>query len=104
MVSAMVSRAFRVLAVHGGDIERLGILRRVRMVRAGIDPQIAKLAAAERPVRQHALDSLFDDALGKPALHDRFRGALLDAADMAGVMVIDLLLALPAGEDDLVGI
>ena len=86
------------------DIELFRLLRRVRMVGAGIDPQIAELALAERPARQHALDGLLDDALGKLSFEDRARSALLDAADIAGVMVVDLLLALSAGQHDLVRI
>ena len=61
-----------------------------------IDAEIAELGASERPVRQHALHRLLDDALGELALEDRARRALLDAADEAGVVVIDLLLALAA--------
>ena len=56
------------------------------------------------PARQHALDRLLDDALGELALEDRLGGALFDAADIAGVVVIDLLVALAAGEHHLVGV
>ena len=69
-----------------------------------IDAQVAELRAAERPTRQHALHGLLDDALGELALEDRAGRALLDAADEAGVVVIDLLLALAAGQHDLVGV
>src|SRR6266702_2860695 len=72
--------------------------------RARIDAKIAELAPPERPMRQHALDRLLDDALGKFSLKNRPRGTLLDAADMASVVVVDLLLALPAREHDLGGI
>jgi len=74
------------------------------MLGALVDAQIAELRAAERPVRQHALHRLLDDALGELALEDRARGALLDAADEVGVVVIDLLVALAAGQDDLFGV
>ena len=103
MDSAMVRRSC-VLAVHGGDVELLGLLRRVRMVRALVDAQIAELLAAERPVRQHALHRLLDHALREAAFENVLRGAFLDAADVAGVMVIDLLLALAPGEHHLLGI
>ena len=56
------------------------------------------------PSRQHALHRLLDDPLGELALEDRARGALLDAADEAGVVVVDLLLALAAGQHDLLGV
>ena len=70
----------------------------------GIDAQIAHLHAAERPARDHALDGLLDHALGETALEDLLRGALLDVADIAGVLVIDLLLALAAGQHRMRGV
>src|SRR6185436_8051771 len=73
----------------------------MRMFGTGIDPQVAELHPRERSPGQHALDGLLDDPLGKFALEDRARRALLDAADIAGVMAIDLVLALPAGQHDL---
>src|SRR6188508_399665 len=83
-----------VLAVHRSDIDLLGLLRFMRMVGAGVNTQIAHLHAAERTARDHALDGLLDDALGEASLEDRLRGAFLDAADEAGVLVIDLVVAL----------
>src|SRR6266542_369118 len=80
-----------VLAVHGADVERFGLLRRMRMIGPGVDAQVSQLLAGERPARQHPLDRILDDALGKLPLDDRLRGAFLDAADIAGVVVIDLL-------------
>src|SRR5215472_14815160 len=97
MVSAMLCGP-HVLAVHLGDVELFRALRLVRMVRAAIDPQIAHLHAAERPARDHALHGLLQHTLGIAALEDLARGALLDVADIAGVLVIDLLLALAAGQ------
>ena len=79
----------------------LGLLGLMRMLGAGVDAQIAHLLAAERAAREHALDGLLDHALGEAALEDRLRGALLDAADEAGVLVVDLVLALAAGEHHL---
>src|SRR5262245_52627184 len=104
MVSLMASGAPYVLGVEGGDIERNRVLRRVRMVRPGIDAQIPELLAAERPARQHALDGLLQHPLGMLALEDRGGGPVLDAAGIAGVPVIDLVGALVAGEDDAAGI
>ena len=71
------------------------------MIGAGIDAQVTELATAERPLRQHALHRFLDNALWKLALEDRLRGAFLDAADVAGVMPVDLVLTLLAGENDL---
>src|SRR3979411_2730190 len=89
-----------VLAVHRSDIERLGLLGLVGMLGAGINPQISELHAPKRPARYHALDGFFDHALGKTALEDRLRSAFLDAADEAGVIVIDLVVDLAPGETD----
>ena len=58
----------------------------------------------ERPARKHALDRLLDDALGVLALEDRLGRALLDAADVARVVIVVLVFALVAGEDDLLRI
>src|SRR3981081_594879 len=80
-----------VLAIHRCDIERLGLLGLVRMLGAGIDAQGAHLHAAERSARDHALDRLLDHALGEAALENRPGGAFLDAADEAGVVVVDLV-------------
>src|SRR5271166_5774114 len=83
-----------VLAVHLGDIDLLGLLRLMRMLGTRIDTQIAHLHAAERPARDHALDRLLHHALGETSLEDLARGALLDVADITGVLVVGLLLAL----------
>src|SRR5262249_24365029 len=56
--------------------------------------------ASVRSARQHAFDRFLHDPLRKIALEDRARGALFDAADVAGVVAIDLVLALPAGQHD----
>src|SRR5437899_8556142 len=80
-----------VLAVHRSNINRLGLLGFMRMFGAGVNAQIAHLHATERTARDHTLDGLLDHALGEATLEDRLRGALLDAADEAGVLVIDLL-------------
>src|SRR5262249_24920159 len=94
------SHAPRIFAVDGGNVERFGVLRRVRMGGAGIDAQVAELHASKRPARQHAFYRFLHDPLRKFALEDRARGALLDAADIAGVVAIDLVFALLAGQHD----
>src|SRR5579863_1070419 len=90
-----------VLAIKGGDVENLRVLRGVRMVGAFVDLEIAELLAAERPARKHPLDGLLHHALGKAPFEDRFGRPLFDAADIAGVVMIDLLVALAAGENHL---
>ena len=69
----------------------------MRMIGPAINAQISELPPPERPARKHPLHGLLDHALGKPAFQDRLRRLLLDAADEAGVAVLDLLLALAAG-------
>src|SRR5438309_3790648 len=66
--------------------------------------QRAHLVAAEWATRNHALNGLFEHAFGKAALEHLARGDLLDAAGVAGVFVINLLLELAAGEADLLGV
>src|ERR1700722_7364594 len=87
-----------VLAIHLGDVERFRLLGFVRMLGSRIDAQITELNAAERPARDHALNGLLHHALGETALEDRLGGTLLDATDEAGVVVIDLVVALASGQ------
>src|ERR1700731_4719281 len=87
-----------VLAVHSSNFYLLGLLGLMRMLRPGVNPQIAELHAAKRPAWNHALDGFFDHTLGETALEDRLRGAFLNAADEAGVIIIDLVVALAPGE------
>src|SRR5947208_17120036 len=94
----------RVLAVQLGDVDLLGRLGLVRMISTAIDAEVAHLDATERTTRDHALDGLLEHALGVLALEDLARGALLDVADIASVLVVGLLLALAAGEDRMLGV
>src|SRR5690348_17704036 len=97
MVSDIL-RGPHILAVHRSDVQDFRLLRFVGVVWPGVNTQIAKLHAAQWPARDHALDGLLDDALGEAALEDRPGRALLDAADEAGVLVIDLVVALATGQ------
>src|SRR5437762_9470085 len=74
------------------------------MLRALVDAQIAELLPPERTAREHALHGLLKHALREAALENRLRAAFFDAANEPRVMVIDLLLALAAGEHNLVRI
>src|SRR5262245_28332978 len=76
----------------------------MRMFSACIDAEILHLAPAERAARDHAFDGLLDDALRKAAFEQLARGALLDAARMSGMPVVDLVGELLAGENHFVGI
>ena len=73
------------------DIESFGALAAVRMLGAGIEVQRAHLLAPERPARDHPLDRLLEHALGEAALEHLAGGDRLDAAGIAGVLVVDLV-------------
>src|SRR4029077_20483764 len=85
------------------NLERFGLLRLVGMFAACKHVQLSEHAPAERVLRQHALDRELDHALGVLAekLLQRDR---LDAADMAGMVVVDLVGELAPGDTDLLGV
>src|SRR5690242_7014938 len=80
-----------VLGVQRADIQRLRLLRLMRMLGAGINAQVGELPFAQRAAREHALDRLLHHALGIFAGHDGASRALLDAADVSGVPVVYLV-------------
>jgi hypothetical protein len=82
----------------------LRVLAGVRMLRAVVEVKRAHLVAAERAARDHALHRLLEHTLGETALEHLARSRLLQPAGVAGVLVIDLLVELAAGEADLVGV
>src|ERR1700730_6885939 len=93
-----------VLAVQRGDIEKLRLLRLVRVLGSGKDPEVLHHAAPERSARHHALDRLLDDALRMFAIENGALAAPLDAAGIAGVPIEDAVGTLVAGQLDLFGI
>src|ERR1700722_5377397 len=90
-----------VLAIHRSNVHRFGLLGFMRMLRPGVNAQVAELYTAEWPARNHALDGLLDHALGKATLEDRLGRTFLDAADETGVVVIDLVVALASRQHDM---
>src|SRR5581483_1414192 len=78
----------------------LRLLRRVRMLRAGVDLELAELGVAERALGQHALHGLLDDALRMIGEHVAELGHP-EAARILGVAVVDLALELVAGRTHL---
>src|ERR1700760_1809442 len=90
-----------ILAIHRSNVHRFGLLGFMRMLRPGVNAQVAELHTAEWPARNHALDGLLDHALGKATLKDRLGRAFLDAADETGVIVINLVVAFAPGEYDM---
>src|SRR5262249_52448524 len=93
-----------VLAVQRADIEPLRLLRSVRVVGSGEDPEVLHDLAAERPARHHALDRLFDDPLRMLAVENGALAAPLDAAGITSMPIEDAVGALVAGQLHLFGI
>jgi hypothetical protein len=66
--------------------------------------EVAQDAAAQRSPRDHPLDRLAEHPIRVLTLEDLRRGALLDAAGVAGMPVVRLLVALVAGQPHLFGV
>src|SRR5690606_25248815 len=92
------------LAVLGSEVDLLGLLRLMRMLRAAIDVEMRHLATAKRPSRNHPLHREFENTLREAAFENALRARFLDAAGMARVAVIALVVILVAGELHLAGI
>src|SRR5258708_778032 len=90
--SSAMGSAPAVLNVQGFDVERFGLLGRMAMLGPGIDIEIAELLLAQRALRQHALNRLFDDALRMLPVEDLADDALFDAAGITRVIVEDLFV------------
>src|SRR6185503_6171323 len=88
------------LLAEGHLLRTLGL---VRMIRAAINLQLLQHLVAEFVLRQHAPDRSFDHRL-RLFSTDEARGALLEAARIEGVMTVDLVLFLLAGQPDLLGV
>jgi hypothetical protein len=81
----------------------LGLLRSVRVVRAGIDLELAGHLPAQGAFGQHALDREAYDLFG--SLGQQFDvTASPEATGIAGVAVVDLALSLAGCEHDLGGV
>ncbi len=81
-----------------------GWVPRMRMLGAGVEVQRLHLLAPKRAARDHPLDGLLEHALGEAAVEHLVGGHFLEAAGVAGVLVVDLLTALVAGEADLLDV
>src|SRR5947207_5485759 len=68
---------------------------------ARVHSEIGQLPTAERSAWEHALNRLLDYPLGIFSLHYLAGGAVFDAADIASVPVVDLVLELVARQQDL---
>ena len=81
----------------------LRLLRRVRVRRAGVALELLQHLVAERALGQHALDGLLERAAGEALLHLREIGRR-DAARVAAVAVVELVLGLVAGDAELLDV
>src|ERR1700736_1392365 len=93
-----------VLAVECPNVERLGLLARMGGRHPRVDLQVAHQPTLLGPAREHALDGLEQTTLWERALEDLPWGFFLQAARISPVPLIELVFALLAGEDDLVGV
>src|SRR5438045_1011975 len=82
-----------IVLLPGDQFERLRLLRGVRVVGTRVDLELRELLAAQAVAGEHALDGEPDDLL-RPALQHVVERARLEPARIAGVPVVELLLAL----------
>src|SRR5690606_3201739 len=82
------------------DLERLGLLCRVRVLRPRVHLQLLGLRPTELVLRQHALDDLLHQAL-RLGVQQLAEGPLAQTTRVTAVPVGQLLVALVAGQDDL---
>src|SRR4051812_3899349 len=85
------------------SVERFRLLGLMRMIRPGIDLQLAQLLGPETSVRKHALDGPADDLLGS-ARQQVPEGLLLEALGIAAVAAVQLGLELATRHRDARGI
>src|SRR6202162_3635641 len=84
-----------------GERQDSGLLRLVRVRRPSIDLQLLQLLASELRLGKHAANRRLDEPLG--ILHrEVLRPDRLQASGIAGVAVIDLVLALAPCQENLV--
>src|SRR6185503_12976673 len=81
------------------EIQRLRLLRCVRMRRPRIALELLDHRVAERSFRHHALDGLLEHAAGEALLHLAERRRR-DAAGVAAMAMVELRVDLRAGDAD----
>src|SRR4051812_20127716 len=91
------SRFERCLLGDLRDLERLGLLGRVRVLRAGVHLELLQHLAAEAVLREHPPDGVLDGLAGVLLQQLTDRGGAQTAGE-AGVPVGELLGRLVAGE------
>src|SRR5690242_3037230 len=104
MVSLMASGAPCILGVQRGDVELRRVLSLVRMFGPSTDAQIAELLTAKRPARDPPPPWILQDPLWMVSVEDLLGGAVLDAAGITSMPVIDLVGGLIAGKHHVAGV
>ncbi len=85
------------------DVESLGLLGAVRMLCTPIDLELLDHGVTERAFGQHALDCQFQRTAGVTRLHILEFGGV-DAAGIAGVTVVGLVVGFVAGHTNFGGV
>src|SRR5580658_2075289 len=83
--------------------QRLRLLRRMRVVGRGVELELGEHLAAEDSLGEHSLDGLLDRE-GAVAREEVTVALGRETAGDAGVVVVELLVELGAGQRDLVGV
>ena len=83
--------------------QHFGLLGGMLVLAASINLQLLRHLAAQRSLGQHADDSVLDNELGLFSQQTAI-GGFLQAAGITAVLVVDLLIQLLAGQNDLGGI
>jgi len=84
--------------------EDLRLLRSVGMLGAGVHAKLREHLTSEVVLRKHAAHGRAHDAIGVGRREQLVGRDRLDTAHVARVVGVDLLLALAAGQDDLLGV
>src|SRR5438477_10201011 len=87
----------------GSDIQRFGLLRRVRMRSTGIALELLDHCVAQRPFGQHSLDRFLQGASGETRLH-LLEIRRVDATGITAVPVVELRFRLVSGAAQLLDV
>src|SRR5262245_31004352 len=93
----------RSLPWGSSDLELLRLLRDVRVRTAGEHMELPEHLPAEDRLRQHALDGILDRAL-RVLFEKLAERHGLQVAEIAGMLLVELVAGLVAGDRDLLGV
>ena len=85
------------------NVDDFGILSLMRVLAAGIDVEVAVEGVTQSVLGKHTTDGMFKNTLGMSCQH--FGGCCLTlSSGISGIMLINLVSHLFAGEDNLLGV